>query len=78
MEKRLMTIHELNTTINEKFQAANLEMAYPQTDVYIKTVPPELTQWAGRVVANGHTNGHGNGKQPNGKEPSASHGEKKG
>jgi potassium efflux system protein len=73
MEKRLMTIHELNTTINEKFQAANLEMAYPQTDVYIKTVPPELTQWAGRVVSNGHTNGHSNGK-----EPSASHGDKKG
>jgi hypothetical protein len=48
-------------------------MAYPQTDVYIKTVPPELTQWAGRVVANGHTNGHGSGK-----EPAGSHGEKKG
>jgi potassium efflux system protein len=61
MEKRLFTIHELNTAINEKFQAANLEMAYPQTDVYIKTVPPELSQWAGRVVSNGHTNGNGNG-----------------
>jgi potassium efflux system protein len=73
MEKRLFTIHELNTVINEKYAAAGLEMAYPQTDVYIKTVPPELTQWAGRVVANGHTNGHSNGK-----EPAGSHGEKKG
>ena len=68
MEKRLHTIHELNTAINQKFAAAGLEMAYPQTDVYIKTVPPELTQWAGRVVAGGNANGketpsnHENGK----------------
>lgn len=62
-----MTIHELNTAINQKFQAVHLEMAYPQTDVYIKTVPPELAQWAGRVISNGHGSGHSETKSAAGR-----------
>jgi potassium efflux system protein len=57
MEKRLQTIHDLNTAINRKFAAAGLEMAYPQTDVYIKSWPDRWQQPGVRAGANGHTNG---------------------
>jgi potassium efflux system protein len=53
MEKRMMTIHELNSAINEKFRAAHLEMAYPQTDVYIKSWPERWTEPGVRAVGNG-------------------------
>lgn len=53
MEKRGLTIHELNTAINKKFQAAGLEMAYPQTEVYIKSWPKEWIRQGVRAVVNG-------------------------
>jgi potassium-dependent mechanosensitive channel len=59
MEKRLLTIHELNTAVNEKFLVARLEMAYPQTDVYVKSWPERWPQPGVRAVANGHSNGKG-------------------
>ena len=67
MEKRLQTIHDLNTAINRKFAAAKLEMAYPQTDVYVKSWPEKWPQPGVRVVANGHTNGNGSGERVDGK-----------
>jgi potassium efflux system protein len=69
MEKRLLTTHELNTSINQKFVAANLEMAYPQTDVYVKSWPEKWPQPGTRAVSsNGHTNGHGSaGERVDGK-----------
>jgi potassium-dependent mechanosensitive channel len=59
MEKRLQTIHELNSAINKKFAAAGLEMAYPQTDVYVKSWPERWPKPGVRAAAtNGQTNGH--------------------
>ncbi len=52
MEARGRTIHDLNTAINEKFRAAGLEMAYPQTEVYIKSWPKDWTRQGVRSVAN--------------------------
>ena len=53
MEKRGMTIHELNTAVNKKFAAHHIEMAYPQTDVYIKSWPERWTEPGVRAVVNG-------------------------
>ncbi len=39
LEKRLQAIHDLHTAINEKFQAAGIEIAFPQTDIHIRSVP---------------------------------------
>jgi potassium efflux system protein len=69
MEKRLMAIHELNTVINRNFEAAGLEMAYPQMDVYVKRWPenwpdPEARGLAKKVHHNG--NGHDKAAAGNG------------
>jgi potassium efflux system protein len=53
MEKRGMTIHELNSAVNKKFAAHSIEMAYPQTDVYIKSWPERWTEPGVRAVVNG-------------------------
>jgi potassium efflux system protein len=53
MEKRGLTIHDLNTAVNKKFAANNIEMAYPQADVYIKSWPERWTEPGVRAVVNG-------------------------
>jgi potassium efflux system protein len=57
MEKRGMTIHELNTAVNKKFAANHIEMAYPQTDVYIKSWPERWSEPGVRAVVNGKGSG---------------------
>lgn len=36
LDKRLATIHELNTAIHIKFQEAGIEIAFPQRDIHIR------------------------------------------
>lgn len=38
---RLPTIHELHTTINERFKQAGIEIAFPQQDLHIRSIPPQ-------------------------------------
>ena len=40
-EKRLPTISELNTAVNKKFAEAGIEIAFPQTDIHVRSVPKE-------------------------------------
>ncbi|MCA9142849.1 MAG: mechanosensitive ion channel [Planctomycetaceae bacterium] len=40
LDGRLATIHELNTQINTRLQAAGIEIAFPQRDLHLRTVPP--------------------------------------
>lgn len=42
LDQRLKTIHELNTTINERFQYEGIEIAFPQRDLHIRSLPPQL------------------------------------
>ena len=42
LDKRLQTIHELNTTINERFAQEGIEIAFPQRDLHIRTWPSTL------------------------------------
>ncbi|WP_231742022.1 mechanosensitive ion channel domain-containing protein [Stieleria varia] len=39
LENRLQVIHELHTTIDQAFRKAGLEIAFPQRDLHIRTVP---------------------------------------
>ncbi len=41
LDLRLPTTHELHTTINERFKQAGIEIAFPQRDLHIRSVPPE-------------------------------------
>ncbi|MEQ8835397.1 MAG: mechanosensitive ion channel, partial [Lacipirellulaceae bacterium] len=63
LEKRLDTIHELNTAIDKKYREAGLEIAFPQTDLHLRTVPKAFERLAGREVpvaaGNGVSNGQG-------------------
>ena len=45
LDLRLPTIHELHTTINERFRNAGIEIAFPQQDLHIRSMPP---QWDSR------------------------------
>ena len=42
MPMRLTTIDELNTAIDEQFKAAGLEIAFPQRDLHLRSVAPEI------------------------------------
>ena len=63
LEKRLDTIHELHTAIDKKFRAAGLEIAFPQTDLHVRTLPKAFERLAGRelpvAAGNGASNGQG-------------------
>jgi len=41
LDLRLPTIHELHTTINERFKQAGIEIAFPQQDLHVRSIPPE-------------------------------------
>ena len=38
MENRLQVIHELHTAIDQSFRQANIEIAFPQRDLHIRSV----------------------------------------
>ncbi|TWU29511.1 mechanosensitive ion channel domain-containing protein [Bythopirellula polymerisocia] len=44
LEKRLQTTHDLHTAIDKKFKEAGLEIAFPQTDLHIRSLPPDWHQ----------------------------------
>lgn len=41
LERRLIAIHELHTEINRRFNAAGIEIAFPQRDLHIRSAPAE-------------------------------------
>jgi potassium efflux system protein len=47
LDDRLKTIHELHTEINKRFSAAGLEIAFPQRDLHLRSLPPELIERLG-------------------------------
>ena len=44
LEKRLQTVHDLHTAIDRKFKDAGLEIAFPQHDLHIRSLPPDWHQ----------------------------------
>jgi potassium-dependent mechanosensitive channel len=42
LDERLQTLHELNTSINDRFAAEGIEIAFPQRDLRIRSVPDSL------------------------------------
>lgn len=42
LDSRLETTHELHTAIYRAFRDAGIEMAFPQRDLHIRSLPPEL------------------------------------
>ncbi len=43
MDNRMETVHRLHTAINQKFAEAGVEIAFPQQDLHLRTVPPHWT-----------------------------------
>ena len=62
MEGRLATINSLHMQINERFSEEGIEIAFPQRDLHIRTVPAELSPRSGdageisSLVGRTHTN----------------------
>ncbi len=48
LEVRLPTIHELHTRIHQEFNAAGIEIAFPQRDLNIRTLPPQFAGWSSK------------------------------
>lgn len=44
LENRLVTIHELHTRINDEFNRAGIEIAFPQRDLHIRSIDPLAAQ----------------------------------
>ena len=42
LENRLTVIHEMHTAINDRFNEAGIEIAFPQRDLHIRSIPEEL------------------------------------
>ncbi|MBB3207268.1 potassium efflux system protein [Rhodopirellula rubra] len=42
LDNRLAAIHELHTMINKEFNAAGIEIAFPQRDLHLRSMPQEL------------------------------------
>lgn len=49
LDKRLQTIHELHTTINDRFNEAKIEISFPQHDLHIRTWPQEFGKVLGET-----------------------------
>ena len=43
LENRLSTIHDLHTAINDRFNEAGIEIAFPQRDLHLRSLPKALT-----------------------------------
>ena len=45
LDVRLQTLHELNSTIHREFVAEGIEIAFPQRDLNIRSVSPQISKW---------------------------------
>ncbi len=45
LEHRLVTIHELHQQIYQAFNTAQIEIAFPQRDLHIRTLPEKWNRW---------------------------------
>ncbi|MCA9261676.1 MAG: mechanosensitive ion channel, partial [Planctomycetales bacterium] len=43
-ENRLKVIHELNCQINDRYAKEGIEIAFPQRDLHLRSIPPELAR----------------------------------
>lgn len=48
LENRLSTIHELHQQIYQRFNEAGIEIAFPQRDLHLRTLPDNLERWLSR------------------------------
>ncbi|MDA8744445.1 mechanosensitive ion channel [Rubripirellula amarantea] len=62
-EKRLAVTHDLHTSINRKFAAANIEISFPQRDLHLRSLPSGLTDFLRSKNQSSETTG----PNPNGK-----------
>jgi len=44
LDQRLQTIHELNTTINDRFNEEKIEISFPQRDLHIRSWPQDFNK----------------------------------
>ncbi len=61
LDHRLETIHELHTSIDAAFRQAGIDIAFPQREILLRTVPESpsiLGKGPARVASNGNGHGH--------------------
>lgn len=77
LENRLQVVHELHQKIDDVFRAEQLDIAFPQRDVHLKTLPEQLRRYLDRndettnrgpvhATAGHGSNGNGNGNGKHG------------
>ncbi len=49
LEVRLLTLHELNTRIHQRFNKEGIEISFPQRDLHVRSIPPQMAQWFERA-----------------------------
>jgi potassium efflux system protein len=52
-DKRLSVTHELHTRIDEAFRQAGIEIAFPQRDLHLRTIPNAWKVGVDRPAVNG-------------------------
>ncbi|UUO08875.1 mechanosensitive ion channel [Blastopirellula sp. J2-11] len=70
-DHRLETIHQLHLQIDDAFREAEIEIAFPQTDLHIRSAPEELTKSWEESLRQNRSNGNGNGKHGDGPHSSS-------
>jgi potassium-dependent mechanosensitive channel len=42
-------LHELNTRIHQRLNQEGIELAFPQRDLHIRSIPPQMAKWFERT-----------------------------
>ncbi|MCO6045879.1 mechanosensitive ion channel [Aeoliella sp. ICT_H6.2] len=58
LERRIFIISELHTAINKRFNAEGIEIAFPQRDLHIRSMPPEWATPPAVAADKSNSNGH--------------------
>ncbi|MEM1227926.1 MAG: mechanosensitive ion channel domain-containing protein [Planctomycetota bacterium] len=58
LDERLATIHQLHTEIHQRFNALGLEIAFPQRDLHLRSLPAELLERMGSSPREHDPSGH--------------------
>ncbi|MEZ6047296.1 MAG: mechanosensitive ion channel [Planctomycetaceae bacterium] len=67
LENRLLTLHQLHLQINNEFNAAGIEISFPQRDLHIRSMPKEFFRdHSSSSSSNGNGNGNGKSHEENG------------